>query len=245
MNKHYAFRSFCLLLGLLILSGCTRREINPAQLTPDDLFDRGVAAFQERRFDQSIRLLEYFAQQYLGDPRAPRARLLLGEAHVAKREFVTAITHYQRLLLDFPTTPLQLQARYSICDAYIRLSPRPQLDQEFTHSAIAHCESVATLFPQTAEGERAAEALAELRSKLAQKAYETGLFYFRRRAYDAAAVYFAEVVDRFPQTSVAPAALSQLMETYTRLGYVEEADEARQRLLREYPTSREAQALRA
>jgi outer membrane protein assembly factor BamD (BamD/ComL family) len=56
-------------------------------------------------------------------------------------------------------------------------------------------------------------------------------------------VYFEEVVTEYPDTTIAPGALEQLVETYSRLGYVEDAEDARERLLREYPQSPEAQAM--
>lgn len=232
-------------LFLLMLSGCASRQPNLSLLPPDDLYGMAEEAFEARRFERAINLLEFFVTNHLGDPRAPTARLMLGEAHMARREYATAATHFQRLVIDFPTHPRALEARMQTCEAYYRLSPRPALDQEFTVSALAHCESVAENFPATQEGRLAGTHVNELRHRLAQKSYETGMFYFRRRAYDSAVVYFEEVVSQFPNTTVAPAALEQLVETYNRIGYVEDAEEARERLLREYPESSQAQAVRA
>ena len=95
------------------------------------------------------------------------------------------------------------------------------------------------------QGAQAAEYLQELRDKLAEKVYNSGRFYVRRQALDAAVVYFREVVDNFPQTRFAPMALESLVETYDRLGYVEEAEAQRERLLRDYPESPEAQEVAA
>jgi hypothetical protein len=51
------------------------------------------------------------------------------------------------------------------------------------------------------------------------------------------------VLAEFPDTPSAPAALAQLIETYERIGYVEDAAAARDRLRQEYPESMEAQEL--
>lgn len=232
-------------LSLLVLAGCVQRAPNLALLTPDELYQRATAAYEAGEYGRAIPLLDAFAQQHLGDPRAPEARLMLGRAHMEKKEYITAATHFQRLVNDYPASPLQLDARFGICQAYDRLSPRPALDQEYTQTALLHCESISQYYPGTPQAEQAAELVGELRLKLARKVFQAGEFYFKRKAYDAAAVYFREVVAQFPQTSVAPTALSNLVETYTLIGYVEEAQEARERLLRDYPDSPEAQALRA
>jgi outer membrane protein assembly factor BamD len=234
-----------LLVCLFVLSGCFARQQNPALLEPDDLHARAEAAFQARNFGRAAELYEVFVLHHHGDPRAPEARLNLGTAYQERREYVTAATHFQRLITDFPQSPLGLAARMGICESYYRLSPRPALDQEYTVSGILHCESVAQYYPGTDPALRATGYVTEMRMTLARKAYETGMFYLRRRAFDAAVVYFQQVVDQFPQTELAPAALLQMAETYTRQGYVEDAQEARERLLRDYPTSPEAQGLRA
>ena len=229
----------------LLLSACFSRQTNPATLSADELHERAQTAYEARNFGRATQLYEVFVQQHHGDPRAPEARLNLGTAYRERREYITAATHYQRLLNDFPQSELGLAARMGICESYYRLSPRAALDQEHTYSAILYCESVANYYPGTDPASRANAYVTELRLKLARKAYETGTFYLRRRAYDSAIVYFQQVVDDFPRTELAPAALLQMAETYTMQGYVEDAEEARERLRRDYPDSPEARGLPA
>ena len=232
------------LLLALLLAGCAGNRINPAELTADELYEQGAGYYQAGNLGRALPLLESFVQLHFGDPRSPEVRLWLGQGYERRRQWITAAAHYQRLVEDYPTSPYALTARFGICDAYYQLSPKSQLDQEYTSAGIAHCESVATNFPETDEGKQAAEYLQELRDKLAKKVYEAGDHYVRRRAYDAAVVYFQEVVDNFPGTRFAPMALRALVETYETLGYVEEAEVHRQRLLTDFPESLEAQEVR-
>lgn len=236
---------FLIVVGLALLSGCGGGGPRLAELGPDALYTSGIAAYEEGDYERAIELLEAFAQQHLGDPRVPEARLTLGRAHMARREYITAASAFQRLVTDFPASPLAPEARFGICEAYTRLSPQPPLDQEYTHAAIAHCQSVATLYPETEEGREASEQVEELRERLARKIYQIGMFYFQRGAYDAGVIYFEDVVNLYPGTNQAPAALLRIVESYERIGYVEEAAEARERLIREYPDSPEAQGPRA
>jgi outer membrane protein assembly factor BamD len=228
----------------LLISGCGQRGAPRAAPTPDELYARGAAAFEAGRHAQAIEALSSFSVNFLGDPRVPEAQFMLGRAHMARREFLTAVTEFQRLINDFPGHARGQAARHGLCESYFRLAPRAQLDQEYTRAAVLHCEAYAAYFPDAPEAATARQWAAELNGRLAQKLYDTGIFYFRRRAFDAAVIYFNETVEKYPQSTLAPAALSMLIETYTRIGYVEDAEAARERLLREYPQSAEARTLR-
>jgi outer membrane protein assembly factor BamD len=232
-------------LCLLLLVGCASRRVDPRTLAPDDLYTRATAAYDERDYGEAIPFLQAFVEQHLGDPRAPDALMRLGRAHMARREYVSAASYFQRLAEAFPSSPLNLDARFAICESYVRLSPKPQLDQEYTRAALEHCGSVTTGFPGTTQAEGARTHVAQLREKLAEKAYQNGLFYQRRRAYDSAVIYFGDVVEEYPETSAAPNALRRLLDVYGVLGYVEEAAQTRERLLREYPNAPSAQGLPA
>ena len=236
------FRSRVLLLALLFAS-CAGNGVNPAELSADELFQQASGYYEAGNLGRAIPLLESFVQLHFGDPRAPDVRMWLGEAYQKRRQWITAASHFQRLIEDYPSSPHEIAARFAICESYYRLSPPAQLDQEYTYAGIAHCESVSSNYAQTELGTTAGRYLEEMRNKLAKKVYDAGAFYVRRRAYDAAVVYFQDVLENFPQTIYAPAALRSLVETYRELGYVEEADATEERLRQEYPDSPEARGL--
>ncbi|HEV2150386.1 MAG TPA: outer membrane protein assembly factor BamD [Longimicrobiaceae bacterium] len=227
------------LAGLLLLAACGGKQ-GPAQLAPDVLFERGMNAYRAGSYGRAVDLLDRFLQGNLGDPRTAEARMALARSRMERRDYLLAAGDFTRLLNESPPDSLQLPARFGICQAYQRLSPKPPLDQEYTQAAVTYCESVASYYPGTSQANQATQWVGELRSRLAQKSYETGMFYFKRGAYDAGVIYFNQAVEQYPDTPVAPAALLRIAESYDRIGYKEEAAEARARLLRDYPQSTEA-----
>lgn len=232
------------LILALALAGCATNRVNPAQLTADELYTRAMGFYEAGNMGRALPLMESFVQLHFGDPRSPDVRFELGEAYKRRRQWITAAAHYQRLVEDYPTSEHALAARFGSCESYYNLSPRPQLDQDYTYTAIAHCGALAENFPGTPEAEKAEEYRIELRDKLAEKVYMNARHYMRRRAYDAAVVYFRDVVSNFPQTRFAPMAIQSMVEAFEIMGYVEEAEAQRERLLSEYPDSPEAAELR-
>lgn len=245
MTRNFALpRPSAALLALLFLPACAVFQKEVA-LTPEQTYQRGIEAHAAGRHGRAAALLGGWVQANAGDPRMPTALLALARSHLETREWVSAASEFLRVVTDYPQSPEQREARFGVCDAYYRLSPRAPLDQEYTRAAITYCESYAQYYGDTPEGPRAAEWAAGMREKLAEKTYLNGVFYFRRQAYDAALIYFADVVKDHPASRWAPAALLRMLETYEEIGYREEAAETRARLLAEYPQSAEAQGLPA
>ena len=131
-----------------------------------------------------------------------------------------------------------------VCDSYREVSPKPQLDQEYTRAALEHCESLIAYYPDSEFVERAQEIITEMRDKLAMKLFYVGEYYYKRRAWDSAILSFNDVLERYPQTAAAPRALLHLFRTYQELGYEQEARDTRERLLREFPDSEQAREVR-
>ena len=225
-----------LALALLATAGCAR-ETPITQLTPEDLFSRGMAEFQEGDWDDAILYLDRFALVAGADPRVDDARWHVAQAHFNDGEYVTAAAEFARLASDLGTDERADDARFMTCRAYQELSPDSQLDQEYSLGAIDHCRALLEWFPQSEHAEQARQIIQRMTSVLAEKVYEGAEWYFRRHAYDSAIIYYEDVVEQFPATPWAPRALRRLIEIYSpdRLDYPEELRETRERLDREYP----------
>src|SRR5687768_2626059 len=102
--------------AILFSAGCSARQQNLAELSPDSMYAEAERAYAEREWDLASRLLEFFVSEHIGHPRAADARILLGDLSHTRRDYAIAATHYQRLLQDFPTHPRSLEARFKICD---------------------------------------------------------------------------------------------------------------------------------
>jgi outer membrane protein assembly factor BamD len=204
-----------------------------------------MRAYEAGRWRRSAELLTQFVAGAGADARLKPALMALGRSHMQSRDYVLAAADYLRVATEFAAEPEAVQARFGLCQAYHSLSPRSQLDQEYTLAAITYCDSYASLYPATPEAAQAREWITAMRHKLAAKAYQNGFFYFRRGLYDASLVYFNDVLASYPDTPSAPAAQLRLVEAYNRMGYKEEEAAARGRLQRDWPQSTEARTLAA
>ena len=240
---HRFGRTILFTLLAAVAGACASGNMNLAQMPPEQLFDRAHGSLREGKWTDAIAAFEQFTLQYPTHPRVAEARFRLAEAYFGKKEFITAGNEFARLASDYPAGPWADDARFRVCESYYRLSPKPPLDQQYTKSAFDHCQSLIAYFPESEFAPRAQEIMVEMRHKLAQKELDTGEHYFKRNAFDSAIIYYEGTLRSYPDTPQSPRALSRLVEIYKALGYKEEEDAARQRLLKDYPESPEARAI--
>jgi outer membrane protein assembly factor BamD len=230
----------------LLLAGTACSSSGPrfAQMDADALLQFGLEKKAAHKWTDATRALEQFIFQFPTHERYQEARYRLAELYFDKHEYLTAASEYGRLANDFPTGEWVEESRFAVCESYYRLSPKPTLDQEYTQTAIDQCQIVLSFFPESEGAARAQAILTEMRDRLAEKVYMNGEHYFKRNAYDSGLIYFNDVLETYPMTPAAPKALLRMVDTYEKLGYTEEAKETRERLLRDYPESAEAQRIK-
>ncbi len=226
-----------------LLAGCGARQVPLTNLTADQLFERAQAELNDHDWVDAIAAFDQFIIQYATHARVQEARYRLGEAYFGRKEYITAANEFNRLANDYPAGPYADDARFKVCESYYRLSPKTQLDQQYTRSAFDHCQSLIAYYPSSEYAPRAQEMMTELRNKLAHNEYEVGEHYRKRAAYDSAIIYYEITLRDYADSAVAPQALARLIEVYQALGYKEEEEATRQRLLKDYPNSPEARAL--
>lgn len=230
-------------LLLVGAAACGPKATPLTELTPEDLWTRGVAAYNEEEWEDALRYFNRFVLTGGTDPRVHQARYYVGQAHFSRGDYLTAAAEFSRLSGDLGRADLSDDARFMACRSYEELAPGPQLDQEYTRAAMDHCRALLDYFPDSEYSERAAAIIERMRSRLAEKAFQTGDWYQGRRAFDSAIIYFEDVADNYAETDWAPRALSRLIQIYGILEWEDERAEVRERLLREYPDAAEARAL--
>lgn len=210
---------------------------------PDELYQYAQAAFEEEEYDDAIGALERLAASFPAFEQIVEARLMLADAFFEKEEYLSAASDYERILQRYGQSPLAPRAALGVCRSYLELSPIPQRDQTYTEQAVVACGNVAADYRGTPEGERAAELRDRMIGRLAEADYLVAEYYIKREWYDSGIIYLEDLVERFPETRWAPRALLTMVEAYEAIGWDEEAEETRERLLSQYPDSPEASRL--
>lgn len=224
----------------LVLVACASTPRHQG-LTSEELYALGQREFEEGDLGDAAETLETLLITFPQFRQAAEAQMLLARAYFEDKKYVTAQAEFRRVLDRYPGHAQAPQAALGMCRSAEALSPITQRDQTFTREAFQVCLQAARDYAGTPEADQAGEVAEVMRDKLARDDYETGKYYLDRGFHHSAIIYFDVILDQHAATDWAPTALAGLIEAYTELGYDDEVASARQRLLRDYPDSPEAQ----
>jgi outer membrane protein assembly factor BamD len=211
----------------------------------DQLFEVGARKFQEEDWDEAVRVFERFLFADPTNSRIVEARLYLARAYFNREDYITAASEFTRIIDRHPGDPRAPEAALGICKSYVAMSPHIERDQSYTLQAYNACANVVQDFGGSEVSIEAEQLRDQMREKLARKELSRGDFYFQRKMYDSGIIYYNGLLTQYPRTEAAAEALFRLYESYTQIGWEAEAEEARQRLLREFPDSDAARQVRA
>jgi outer membrane protein assembly factor BamD len=233
MSKRFA-AVLMALVTVMSTSACAPGS-DIGKLDANTLFQQGVEKLAAGKWTDAQRLFERFTLEFPTDARYQEARFRVGEAQFGAKQYITAAAEFARLATDYPNGPFGDDAQHKVCESYYRLSPDIELDQEYTQAAISQCQVLISYFPASEFVPHARTIVSEMTEKLAHKLYWTGDYYFRRKAYDPAIVYYELAAKSYATTSWAPRALARMIDAYRILGYDTEEAATRARLQKDYP----------
>lgn len=202
-----------LLAVLLIVAGCGSSGRLRYE-TPQEAYERGIDLYEEGKYDRAA---EYFRGVFdfgRTSEWADDAQYYLARATYENGEYLVAASEFDRFVQLYRTDPRAVEAEYQRAMSYYQLSPSYQLDQTDTEQAIEQFLLFVSRNPESELVPEANERIIELRNKLARKQYEAAQLYMRRELYEAAAVTFESVFDRYPETPWADDALLGAMRAY-------------------------------
>lgn len=230
------------LLTLVFLGACASTDEYQG-LQPDGLFSAGAAEFEAGDWDKAITVFERLVFAEPTFDRIVDARMYLARAYYNKGEYITSVSEFTRVLDRHPGHPLAPDASLGICQSFVAQSPHVQRDQTFTIQAWNACQNTLTDFRGTTVAAEAESLRDQMESQLAEKIFVAGDFYYRRKLYHSGIIYFNDLLSQYPRNQWASQALLRLFQSYLGLEWDTEAEEVKQRLLREFPESAAAQEI--
>ena len=235
------FRTLLLATVGLAAVGCARGfDVRRYADDSERLYQVGVREYRRGKWDNAVAAFERLTTDLSArDTLLAPSYYYLARAHDRRDEHLLAAQSFNRLAETFPDDTLADDALFGAARAYQRLWRRPALDAQYGQQAIATYRTVLSNYPTSPRAAEATRRIALIEQWLAVKDYDSGMHYFRRKAYDSAIIYFKDVVRNYPNVPKAKEAYLKLHEAYRRIRYADDARETCDTLRQRYPADRE------
>ena len=213
------------LIPLLSWLGCggTLKE-GRREGTPD--FQGAKTAFDRGNHLDAIPDFKAYIEQFPGTDRTDDALYYLGKSYIHERDYALASAQFDRLLRDFPTSPLQADALIDLARCDDLQSHPAALDQTETQRALTRYNQFVDQYPDHARVGEAKARIKALRDRLAEKLLRSGRLYTKLRRERAAEFYLRKVLADYPDSKWASEATHLLASAAERQGRKHEALEA-------------------
>ncbi len=237
--------TYLAILATLFVGACSSTRLSYDD--PSEAYNKGMDLYNAGKY---VKAAEYFqgvfdfgrSHEYAAD-----SRLFLARSYNESKQYLLAANEYQRFVQIYRNDERVEDAEFEYAMTFFNRSPKYQLDQTATEEAVRQLQRFANRYPTSSRLEEVGQKIAILRQKLARKQYQTAKLYERRELFEAAAVSFVEVFDKYPDSEWADDAL--LAASINYIAYAEKSVEVRKqerfdlalscvtRLVQNFPTS--------
>ena len=233
----------CLFLGAGAACGGPKQAKTAPVVQPEAELARGMQLFRKGQFRKAQVVFQRLTFEFsVTQDELAQAHYYVAECNFQLGDYVQAASDFRKVADEFSTTQYAPTALLRAGDSNLRLWHRPELDPSYGETALAIYQELAGRYPDSDAAGRARLHVRRLENQFAEKAYKTGIFYMRRKAFDSAIIYFKDVIANYPNAQRAPDALLRLVDSYRAIGYTQEVQETCEHLRRFYPNASRLQA---
>ena len=141
---------------------------------------------------------------------ADNAQFMIGGCYKKSGQYGEAAKAFQKVADEYPKSPLIDKAKYEVAQTTYMASLKSDYDQELTDEAIEEFKKVATKGGDLTISEEAKLTIALLEDKKAASLFKTAEFYERQKRHESAAIYYKEILKKYPRASSSELARERL-----------------------------------
>lgn len=162
--------------------------------------NKAMEYYEEGRYLRSIELLTQVLPRYRATNEAEELTWLSAECYYNIRDYMTAAAAYKNFFEGYPYSDHAEEAAFKTAYCDYLMSPRPELDQAYTMSAIEQFQYFQRRFPSSDKVVDAGNLIRELEDKLVEKSFLSAKLYYEMEEYRAAVTALSNSLKDYPET---------------------------------------------
>lgn len=185
-----------------IFQACSGRKPE-STWTAVEYFKYAKEKYDDEDYFEAVNEFTVVSLRYPGSSVADSAQFYLGMCHFYMDEYIISAAEFNKLIEEMPKSSLVPEAQFMLAESYYQLSPRAELDQEFTMKANREFQLFIEDFPAHSKKEEVEKKIYELREKLAEKQWRNAEIYRKMRKFKASIIYYDIVLSSYYDTEFA------------------------------------------
>jgi outer membrane protein assembly factor BamD len=226
---------------LLPAAACSLRQ----KPSGEDYYAQGQLNFATKEYKAAIENYQQVIDKYPFSPYAEDAEMKIGLAYYQQKDYAEAIGALDDFERMHPTSKNLELVSYYIGLSYYDQIGREDQDQGKTTAALKRFQELEQRFPEGEFAELAHDKVLVCREMLARNQMIVGSYYYKRANFRAAESRFAELLQKYPETPVAPDALFELGVSLEKEGKRYSAAQAFAAVKKHFPDSNYAKRAQA
>lgn len=194
---------------------------------PEAAYQKGLAFFERGSYDRAIEQLQRVFEFGRVNEWADDAQYTLAEAYYQDHQFLLAANEFDRFIGLYPRDERVEDAAYYRAMSYYRLSPPFNLDQSDSERAVEYLRLFLGTYPGSEHAKDIGSKIDELQQKLARKLLAKARLYERADYFEAAAITYERVLEKYPSTGVVDTSILGAMRSW--VAYADQSITARKR----------------
>lgn len=203
--------------------GCAGKKL-VMTMTLQERFQRGMEYLENGKYFNAQQEFQIVVLSGSHTELGDDAQFYLAESYFNNKEYILAISEYERLTRNMKYSEYVEKARWRICEAYVVESPKYYHDQVNTGKALQKLQEFIDEYPNSEYNDDAKKEIHDLRNKLAEKIFHTGELYIKLREWDSALLTFNDLLTNYYDTDLVEETHVEIIHTYILMNNIEEAN---------------------
>lgn len=222
----------------MFLTSCAKEEYQIGREDPEVEVQKCIHLSQKKHYDQAVECLEIFKSRFPNTAQGQEAGLRIADTYFVQHQYLLAADAYLAFTKLNPLHPKTEYAYYRAGFSYLKEAPKAiDRDQQYLRKAKSALKKALKLSAQGTYKDLTLQAMKEADRRLAKRLFYIGRFYYRTGEYKAAVPRLEELFQKYPKAEIAPKALYYLTKSQLALNKQEEARQAVQNLIENYPNN--------
>ena len=194
-------KSFLSIFAVVIgIASCSQYEKLRKSSDYPLMYRKAFEYYNVGDFVRSGQLFDDIVYQYQHTNKADTIAYYRAMSYFKQRDYLTASHYFTQHFKDQRQSPFAEECEYMAAYCYYMQSPRPNLDQTNTYTAIESFQIFLMRHPQSIFADDAKKYQAELKDKLVDKSYLTAKLYYDLGQYRASIIALNNSLDEYPET---------------------------------------------